>query len=214
MGCNTMLTTIDWEELELACERNSSNVHSFLDLQTGAVLVFYGESEEEEESRRRTEEDRERYVRVEPASSREQYRWMEKFVSTVNESSLRERLLIAIDGKGAFRRFKDLLVHYPGVRERWYTYRSTHLHDHINHWLGELEITDVVTPPWGYEVSVPTDEPMESGTVTATLSPAEILRRQAKESLDLIPAIDLPAAIIFLEYLRDRGACSLFPESK
>ena len=209
-----MLSNIDWEELELACERNSSSVHSFLDLQTGAVISFYGESADEEETRRVFESQKERYIKVEPASSREQYRWMEKFVSTVDEDGLRDRLLIAIDGKGAFRRFKDLLVHYPGVRERWYTYRSAHLHDHINNWLNELGIEEKVLPPWGYNVSVPTDDPIEPSTVTASLSPAEILRRQAKEMLDLIPAIDLPAAIAFLEYLRDRGSDSLFPKSK
>jgi Uncharacterised protein family (UPF0158) len=207
-----MLTNIDWEELELACERNSYNVHSYLDLQTGAILVFYGESEEEEENRQNILAQKERYIKVETASSRDQYKWMEKFVSTITESALQERILIAIDGKGAFRRFKDLLVHYPGVRERWYTYRGSHLHHHINNWMVELGIKDLVTPPWGYGVEVPTDEPIEPSTVTATLSPAELLRRQSKEILDLIPAIDLPAAITFLEFLRERGSKDIAPK--
>ncbi|MBU1241529.1 UPF0158 family protein, partial [Myxococcota bacterium] len=132
-------------------------------------------------------------------------------VSTIEEPALRERLLISIDGKGAFRRFKDLLVHYPGVRERWYTYRSTHLHDHINRWLTVLGLQDTVIPPWGYDVTVPSDEPMEPSTVTSKLSPAEVLRRQAKEMLDLIPAVDLPAAISFLEYLKDKGGTNHGP---
>src|SRR5690349_22102658 len=38
-------------------------------------------------------------LRVDPASSREQYRWMERFVASVSEPVLRERLLVAIDGK-------------------------------------------------------------------------------------------------------------------
>ena len=41
------------------------------------------------------------------------------------------------------------------------------------------------------------------------ISPAEVLRRQAKELIDVIPAIDLTAAIAFLEFLRDRGSSSL-----
>ena len=35
--------------------------------------------------------------------------------------------------------------------------------------------------------------------------PGEALRRQAREVIDAIPAIDLPSAIAFLEFLRDRG---------
>ncbi|MBN2724488.1 MAG: hypothetical protein JXR95_10495 [Deltaproteobacteria bacterium] len=199
-----MTLNVDWEELELACERNATSVHSYLDLVTGAVLVFYGESEEEEERRLEVDANRERYLKVEPASSREQYKWMEKFVSTVHEEKLKERLLIAIDGKGAFRRFKDLLVHFPGVRERWYSYRAVHLHDHINNWLGNLDLAVDIAPPWGDDIEIPDDEPIEPITVTQNLSPAEILRRQASELLDGIPAVDLPAAIAFLQFLKDK----------
>ena len=57
-----------------------------------------------------------RYLRVDPASSREQYRWMERFVASVADQALRERLLVAIDGKGAFRRLKDLLLAFPTLK--------------------------------------------------------------------------------------------------
>jgi Uncharacterised protein family (UPF0158) len=198
--------TIDWDELELACERNASNIHSYIDLETGAVITFQGESEDEEEYRKNISVQKERYLAVVPASSREQYKWMEKFVGTVTEENLRERLLISIDGKGAFRRFKDLLVHYPGIRERWYTYRGVHLHHHISNWIKDENLNLAAPPPWGWEVVVPDDKPIEPGVITASLSPAEILRRQAKELIDLIPAVDLPSAITFLEYIRDRGS--------
>ena len=60
-------------------------------------------------------------MRIEPAASREQYKWMERFVVGVTDEPLRERLVIAIDGKGAFRRFKDVLLNYPTERERWFS---------------------------------------------------------------------------------------------
>ena len=41
---------------------------------------------------------------------------MERFVAGVTEPVLRERLIISIDGKGAFRRFKDALLNYPVER--------------------------------------------------------------------------------------------------
>src|ERR1039458_8610804 len=40
-------------------------------------------------------------------------------------------------------------------------------------------------------------------------SPGEILRRQAREIIDEIPAAEMPTAIVFLEFLRERGATSL-----
>jgi len=40
-------------------------------------------------------------------------------------------------------------------------------------------------------------------------APGEILRRQARDLLDEIPAAELPPALAFLEFLRDRGPSSL-----
>ncbi len=205
----TVIHDLDWEELKLACERNAPGVTSYLDTQTGAVLVFTQESEEEVNRERDVARDRQRYLRIEAAPPREQYRWMEKFVATVEDDSLRERLLIAIDGKGAFRRFKDVLSHYPGERERWFSYRSRHVYAYINEWLTKNHIEVESVPPWGESVDIPNDEPVTPTTVTSQMSPGEVLRRQARELLDALPAVELPAAIAFLEFLRDRGMTSV-----
>ncbi len=199
---------IDWEELELACERNAPGVDSYLDRETGAVLVFYGESEQEREAQQAVAGNAARYLLVEPVPPKEQYRWMEKFVATVTDEELRERILIAIDGKGAFRRFKDLLVKYPGARERWFAYRGQHLHAYINGWITGKGLDLAEPPPWGWDVKPPEDEPVPAVVVTAELSPAEVLRRQARELVDKVPAVELETAIAFLEFLRQRQAGS------
>ena len=150
----------------------------------------------------------ERYLRVDPVSSREQYRWMERFVSSVSDEALRERLLISIDGKGAFRRFKDVLLAFPAERERWFAYRSELLHFHIQTWLDHMKIDVGNVPPWGH-VAQPA-EPVElPRSIGGGEAPGEILRRQARELLDEIPAAELPPALAFLEFLRDRGPSSL-----
>ncbi len=64
------------------------------------------------------------YMRIEPVSSREQYRWMERFIPMVEEGELRDQLTSAIDGKGAFRRFKDVLMTYGTERERWFAFAA------------------------------------------------------------------------------------------
>ena len=83
---------------------------------------------------------------------------MEKFVGSVTDEPLRERLIISIDGKGAFRRFKDVLLAYPAERERWFSYRAELLHWHIQQWLESHDIHPTNEPPWG-AVEAPTELP-------------------------------------------------------
>jgi len=200
---------LNWSDLEIAFERNSPDQESFLDLENGDLLAIV-EGEPDAASRRaKVAATPERYLRIDPASSREQYRWMERFVSSVTEPALRERLLVSIDGKGAFRRFKDVLLAFPGERERWFAYRSEVLHFHIQTWLDHMKIEVASPPPWGRLV-----EPLEPLEIPRSVSaavepPGETLRRQARELLDVIAAAELPSAIAFLEFLRDRSTSPL-----
>ena len=99
---------VDWEALEDAFENNAPEVHSYLHIETGEVLrVVDGIADPEMHARIASDSN---YMRVDPVSSREQYRWMERFIPMVEDAELRERLTSAIDGKGAFRRFKDVLM--------------------------------------------------------------------------------------------------------
>jgi hypothetical protein len=200
--------TINWSDLEIAFERNSPDQESFLDFENGDLLSIVEGEPDAAARRAKVANNPDRYIRVDPASSREQYRWMERFVSSVQDLPLRERLLVAIDGKGAFRRFKDVLLAFPAERERWFAHRSELLHLHIQTWLEHMKIEVAVPPPWG-TVTAHAD-PAEPPRLTHTgEAPGEILRRQARDLLDEIPAAELPTALVFLQFLRDRGATSL-----
>jgi hypothetical protein len=201
---------INWDDLEIAVERNAPDTESFLDLSTGQVVTVVAGDPEAPLLKQKVADNISDFVRIEPASSREQYRWMERFVASVGDDALRERLIISIDGKGAFRRFKDVLLAYPAERERWFSYRADLLHWHIHNWLQENTIEPESPPPWG-EAQPPPELPEVPGKpiVHGAEAPGEALRRQARELIDAIPAIDLPSAIAFLEFLRERGAESL-----
>src|SRR5438309_1771159 len=93
---------IRWADLESAFERNAPDIESFLDSRTGEVATVMETAPDAAELRQRVTTGGEAYIRVEPASSREQYKWMEHFVTSVTDEALRERLVISIDGKGAF----------------------------------------------------------------------------------------------------------------
>ncbi|HVR60336.1 MAG TPA: UPF0158 family protein [Polyangia bacterium] len=199
---------MNWSDLEIAFERNSPDQESFLDLENGDLLAIIEGEPDAAARRARVAANPNRFLRVDPASSREQYRWMERFVASVSEPALRERLLIAIDGKGAFRRFKDVLLAFPAERERWFSYRSELLHFHIQTWLDHMKIEVANQPPWGH-VAQPSEPAELPRAIPTGEAPGEILRRQARDLLDEIPAAELPSALAFLEFLRDRGASNL-----
>jgi len=204
---------IHWDDLETAVERNAPDTESFLDLQTGQVVSIVSGEPEAPALKRNVASNIGNFIRVDPASSREQYRWMEKFVSSVSDEPLRQRLIIAIDGKGAFRRFKDVLIAYPAERERWFTYRADLLHWHIHNWLNDHGIESAGDAPWG-DAKPPPELPEVEGqpVVHGTEAPGEALRREARELIDAIAAIDLPSAIAFLEFLRVRGGGEIVAE--
>ena len=200
---------VNWTDLETAFERNSPDTESFLDTRTGEVVTVTEGAIDYAEQRAKVQSGGESFVRIEPAASREQYKWMERFVAGVTDEALRERLVIAIDGKGAFRRFKDVLLNYPTERERWFSYRAELLHWAIQKWMDKEQLAPKDPPPWTapkppVEDNVQLERPSTNGE-----GPGEILRRQAKELIDQVPAVELPAAIAFLDFLRERGVAEL-----
>ncbi len=205
---------LDWDALEIAVERNSPDTDSYLDLTTGRIITITTGDPEAVLNRQQVSENIRNYLRIEPASSREQYRWMEKFVGSVSDEALRERLIISIDGKGAFRRFKDVLLAYPAERERGFSYRADLLHWHIHNWLEEHGIQPTNEPPWG-AVQAPAELPAVGRPVVhGTEAPGEALRRQARDLIETIPAIELPTAIAVLEFLKARSAEALAKETE
>lgn len=132
---------IDWEALEDAVENNAPEVHSYLHLATGEVLrVVDGIADPDMHSRIAASSA---YLRLEPVSSRQQYQWMERFVPMVDDEELGDELLGAIEGKGAFRRFKDALMSWPEERARWLALRSERLRVFMEAWLAAQGINPV-----------------------------------------------------------------------
>src|SRR5271155_5542994 len=141
---------IDWEALEDAFENNAPEVHSYLHLVTGDVLrVVDGVADPQMHARIAADPN---YLRIDPVSSREQYRWMERYIPMVEDPDLQGKLSQAIDGKGAFRRFKDVLMAYAPERERWFAFRSERLRIFMEAWLSAHALNPVPRPVWVPEV--------------------------------------------------------------
>jgi len=76
-----------------------------------------------------------RYISVPRSESSEAYGDMEEFITTVENEHLVELLQVAINGKGAFRRFKDVLADYPTERERWFHFKDNRVRERMLEWL-------------------------------------------------------------------------------
>ncbi len=197
---------IDWEALEDAFENNAPEVHSYLHVVTGEVLrVVDGIADPEMHARIAADTV---YLRIEPVSSREQYRWMERFIPMVEAGELRERLMRAIDGKGAFRRFKDVLMAHAAERERWFAFRSERLRVFMEAWLTAHALTAAPrpAPPPVVEPSGAELEQSAAGVESTGRSSqlAEQLRRRIQQASEGLPLRDLEKTLAFVEFLAAR----------
>ena len=84
-----------------------------------------------------------RYIRVERGDPYGDYQDMERFVGIVEDARLRERLGGAIRGRGAFRRFKDLLARHPQVEAAWFEFKDARLDQRVSDWLENHDIEPV-----------------------------------------------------------------------
>jgi hypothetical protein len=203
----TRKVPVAWEALEDAFENNAPEVHSYLNLDNGDVIrIVDGVAEPAMHTRIATDND---YLLVDPVSSREQYRWMERYIATVEEPDLRQKLVSSIDGKGAFRRFKDVLMAYPVERERWFTFRSERLRAAMQSWLDAHSLESVAREAWEVpsadEVkdAVEREEKARPARKTRTAH-ADAARQRLREIVELLPVRELDMAVEFLEFLRDR----------
>ena len=120
-------------------EEGSYEVQYFLDIEKGEVITLM-EWDEDEKLREEIEFGGERYILLPEQDSRTGYRDMVDFTETVEDQNLQEKLWIALDGKGAFRRFKDVLYNYPEERERWFKFQYEKKKSRLLKWLEDEEI--------------------------------------------------------------------------
>jgi hypothetical protein len=201
---------IEWEALEDAFENNAPEVHSYLHLGTGEVLrVVDGVADPEMHARIAADPS---YLRVDPVSSREQYRWMERFIQMLDEGELRDQLTAAIDGKGAFRRFKDALMARASERERWFAFRSERLRVFMEAWLTAHALRPVARPAWPAqsEPSPADAQPAPDGTLvdeaTHRALATDGLLRQLRDLAATLSSRDLEKVMAFAEFLKARRA--------
>lgn len=193
-----------WEALEDAFENNAAEVHSYLHMETGEVVrLVDGVADPAVQGRIAADP---KYLHVDPVSSREQYRWMERFIESVQDAEFKERLVRSIDGKGAFRRFKDALAGSAVERERWFQFRRERLKASMDVWLETHGIEVVPRVSWTVPSAEEVQPRAEVGEVErrSRVDVVDEQRTRLRDLAELVPARDLDAAVAFLEFLHGR----------
>lgn len=160
----TRKLAINLESLKQAFDSRSNDGDHYLNTKTGEILLVseHGRYELERLSERaeslehleelvqhdvkaslreavislaRYEADEENYVFIPTLTSSDGYHDMEDFIETVNNVALQEMLQEAIQGKGAFRRFRDTLNDAPDERERWFEFKDACIERRVREWL-------------------------------------------------------------------------------
>jgi hypothetical protein len=97
-----------------------------------------------DEAHKVEQDDGTTYIAVPKADSRESYHVMEDFIKTVADQRFQAQLQYAIQGRGAFRRFKDALLTHSDERDRWFAFNAAHVRERMLAWLEGEGITAIL----------------------------------------------------------------------
>jgi hypothetical protein len=110
---------------------------NYLDLQTGTVwfhtLTDAGMDDELDVDL----DDETRWLFLEGEGSHEAHRDLQRFIATVSDEELARRLARAIDGRGAFGRFRSALEPHPDEYTRWHRFDADARLGHARSWLAD-----------------------------------------------------------------------------
>ncbi len=85
------------------------------------------------------EDEEEIYVDFTLKNDFNEYEIIEDFIGTLEDGDIREELFVAIQGRGAFRRFKDGIIEH-GVDKLWYEYKESKIKDFVIEWCKDNDI--------------------------------------------------------------------------
>ena len=127
--------SIRLEELLIAIQSSNMELKIFYSkIEERLICVFDGLVDGEENSELIEEiECSDDYILVPNKYDVDEYLMMEKFIYTIPSELIQSRLEELIQGKGAFRRFKDAIFNL-GITEEWYKFRDECYKEFAKEW--------------------------------------------------------------------------------
>ena len=149
-----MPSTVRSDDIVDALEMQGDDYLSFLDLDTGEVETvsreLLGQAEESDEDEEPDDEDPDwaiakriassgRFVKLPTKFDVHEWEIMREFADSVGSTRIREDLLGAIHGAGAFRHFKDTVQRHR-IEKAWFAFRTEALRQIARDWCQEHHI--------------------------------------------------------------------------
>lgn len=150
---------VDLEEINIAMDNRASEDEVYFDTNTGEIIYIPFELNEDnvfddahvarlpqweremvEEVRGVYEDEEERYAVIPKRDSGGAYCTMVQFAKRLDDVDVSNALFEAINGRGAFRRFKDVLKEYPQIQEQWFEFKEDVEKNEVKEWLWSIGI--------------------------------------------------------------------------
>ena len=119
----------------------------FFDRETGEILWRTDFGDDLDNVEEKLEEDPDRYAYLERRESWDEYAEMERFAESVDEENIQELLFVALNGRGAFGRFRDVLYQYPDLSAEWHQRKEQAERQYIEESLASIGIEPIWEEP-------------------------------------------------------------------
>lgn len=106
-----------------AIEMADDSTEGFYNRETGEIAWLYEFMDSTEREKTVEMIDGWDFIRLPTKYDIHEYSIMENFIDELPHDRIKNELARAIHGRGAFRRFKDI-VNYYGIADKWYAYRN------------------------------------------------------------------------------------------
>ncbi len=153
---------VDLEDISIVMDTDRWENQAYLDTLTGEIMYVPTELNEDniyddeyvsslpewekemvEEIKEIYEDEEDRYIIIPERTSNDAYEVMVEFAKRLDNFDVSEELFDALDGRGAFRRFKDTLRRYPDIEKEWYDFQLATEKQEVREWLWSIGIEPV-----------------------------------------------------------------------
>ncbi|MEO6125815.1 MAG: GNAT family N-acetyltransferase [Ilumatobacteraceae bacterium] len=130
------LNQIDLDLIMIVMEDNSFDQSFWIDPASGVIHGSFDDDYDADEG------DGAGWVMIESLSSRDSYRDMEAFIGNLDDQHVASTLSDAIVGKGAFRRFKDIVFASDELGPSWRHFEESARRKRAIEWLADAGLID------------------------------------------------------------------------
>lgn len=138
---------IDWNNLIDAFGSEQEDYRCYLDTSSGDVA--WKNIEIVENSEKGLDK---KFIAAPHISSREGWDLMMDFIANVTNKQLKTKLQNVVQGKGAFKKFKEILSKFSNSLDDWYIYQDAAYTKLLNEWLQQNDIESTNTPLYKVKV--------------------------------------------------------------